>query len=174
MSDPFQEALGHTLKFEGGYVNHPADPGGETNFGITKRTAVANGYAGDMKAIPLDVVARIYREVYWERAGLPAVATFLPVLAQYLFDIGVNMGTATAGKMLQEALNLVTGSTLTVDGALGPATMTALQKTPASKRHAVRLTVAALHAERYLAIVRRNPTQSVFLGGWLKRVGGGV
>ena len=173
MGDIFSDALDHTLKYEGGYVNNPLDPGGETCYGLTKRTAMANGYTGDMKAIPWNEMVRIYKEVYWERAGLPAVATFLPALAQYMFDIGVNMGTATAGKMLQEALNLVTGSTLTVDGALGPATMTALQKVPATKRQTVRLTVAALHAERYLAIVRHNPTQAVFLGGWLRRVGGG-
>lgn len=51
MSDEFNRFINRVLSHEGGYVNHPKDPGGETNWGITKRTAMANGFNGSMRAM---------------------------------------------------------------------------------------------------------------------------
>ena len=56
-----------TLKHEGGYVNHPSDPGGETNLGITKRTAISSGYTGSMKELTLERACEIHKLLYWNR-----------------------------------------------------------------------------------------------------------
>ena len=58
-----------TMVFEGGYVNHPADPGGETNMGITKRVALASGYTGPMRTLPADVAQSIYYDQYLVQPG---------------------------------------------------------------------------------------------------------
>lgn len=55
------------IKHEGGYVNHPSDPGGETNWGITKRTALAEGYTGAMRAMTKEQARAIYKKAFWER-----------------------------------------------------------------------------------------------------------
>ena len=65
MAKTFQEALKRVLQHEGGYVNHPSDPGGETNYGITKSVARQYGFKGSMKVIPMDIVEKIYKDQYW-------------------------------------------------------------------------------------------------------------
>ena len=89
----FDIAYSFTAKWEGGYVNHPDDPGGETMKGITKRTATAHGYNGPMKSIPDELVKQIYRKSYWDAAGCPNHP--LPV-AVALFDAAVNCGVTRA------------------------------------------------------------------------------
>ena len=112
----FEQALDKVLHHEGGYVNHPADPGGETNYGITKAVAFAYGYTGPMRSIPIDTVAAIYRREYWARIK----ADELPAAIRYpMFDAAVNSGTKQAIIWLQRALNT------TVDGIIGPQTIAA-------------------------------------------------
>ncbi|MEY2339774.1 glycosyl hydrolase 108 family protein, partial [Acinetobacter baumannii] len=65
MDKTFQTALKRVLQHEGGYINHPSDPGGETNYGITKSVARQYGYKGSMKDIPMDIVEKIYKNQYW-------------------------------------------------------------------------------------------------------------
>ncbi len=67
MSDEFNRFIERVLSHEGGYVNHPQDPGGETNWGITKRSAQATGYNGSMRAMTREQSISIYREAFWER-----------------------------------------------------------------------------------------------------------
>lgn len=67
MSDKFNQFINRVLSHEGGYANHPKDPGGETNWGITKRTAQANGYNGSMRAMTREQAISIYRKAFWER-----------------------------------------------------------------------------------------------------------
>ncbi len=93
-------ALEKTLANEGGYVNNPADKGGETIWGITKETAVANGYKRAMKDMPLAYAKSIYKKEYWDTLRLDEVNN--QVIAEIAFDIGVNAGVGTAAKMLQE------------------------------------------------------------------------
>ena len=90
---------------EGGYVDHPADRGGATRYGITEAVARANGYTGDMRSFPRDAAAAIYRRLYWPRPGFDRVADARAALAAELFDTGVNMGPAVATGFLQRALN---------------------------------------------------------------------
>ena len=89
---------------EGNYVNHPADKGGPTCFGITEAVARAHGYAGAMRSLPRIEAAAIYRRLYWLRPRFDQVAKRSPRIAAELFDTGVNMGPAVATTFLQRAL----------------------------------------------------------------------
>lgn len=60
-----EQALVHLLRSEGGFVDHPSDPGGATNHGVTERVARQHGYTGDMRDLPLSVATTIYRKQYW-------------------------------------------------------------------------------------------------------------
>ena len=112
----FDEALEHLLKHEGGWVNHPSDPGGETHMGVTKR--VWEEWVGHpvktMKTLtPVDV-APLYKRKYWDRIkgdDLPSGVSYC------VFDAAVNSGTGRAAKWLQEAVGAVP------DGAIGPKTL---------------------------------------------------
>ena len=88
------------IEREGGYVNHPADRGGPTRFGITEAVARAHGYAGAMAQLPRDEAAAIYRRLYWLRPRFDQVAKRSPRLAEELFDTGANMGPAVAATFL--------------------------------------------------------------------------
>lgn len=115
----FDEALEHLLKHEGGWVNHPSDPGGETNMGVTKR--VWEEWVGHpvntMKTLTPEDVAPLYKQKYWDRVK----GDDLPVGVAYcVFDCSVNSGTGRAAKFLQEAVGAVP------DGAIGPKTLDAI------------------------------------------------
>lgn len=162
------DALAFTLGNEGGYTNHPADPGGATNFGIIQRELDRwNGahpelaFPASVKDLTPELAAAIYRTNYWRWDGLAD-----PALAIKLFDIGVNCGTGTSVKLLQRAINKLVPKPLDVDGQLGPATLGAAN---AQNPGALMQAVCQVQREYYQAIVDRNPTQSVFLKGWLNR-----
>src|SRR3546814_20687388 len=93
---------------EGGDSNQPADRGGPTHCGITQAVALANGYGGDMRALPRTVAEAIYRRLYWERPGFAFVAELAPAVAEGLFDTAVNIVPDNAGGFLQRALNALT------------------------------------------------------------------
>lgn len=164
----FEKAIIKTLAYEGGYVNDPADPGGETNYGITKRTAIAHGYNGPMKELPLKVANEIYEKSYWIRNKLDQIES--QEIAEYLFDIAVNSGSRTAGKMVQRIINLLEGGNLlTVDGEIGPLTVDKINEW---SRKRVRELMVCLRGERYCLyrdIVNNTPSQRKFLIGWLRR-----
>lgn len=150
----FETALGIVLKHEGGYVNHPSDPGGETNFGITARVAKANGYHGSMRDIPMSVVRDIYRKDFWTavRADELPEALRLPV-----FDAAVNSGPRRAVEWLQQAVGA------TPDGSLGSRTMMAARA------------VDPRDAARRVCTIRLNFLAGLrhfnaFGAGWVRRV----
>lgn len=99
----YAACLKEVLKHEGGYVNHPKDPGGETNYGITKATAKAHGYTGSMRAIPMTVVEAIYRKSYWNTPGYKC-DTLAAGVDLATFDFGVNSGPARAATYLKSAV----------------------------------------------------------------------
>jgi lysozyme family protein len=170
------------LDREGGYVDHPADKGGPTCFGITEAVARAHGYAGAMRRLPRSEAAAIYRRLYWLRPRLDQVARRSARVAAELFDTGVNMGPAVAITFLQRALTALNrgGSDypdLTPDGRVGPVTLSALDSFLAIRGLASGETVLlraleALQGERYLRLAERRPANEVFLYGWLaNRIG---
>jgi lysozyme family protein len=177
--DPLIDAL---IEREGGYVNHPADRGGPTNYGITAPVARAHGYAGSMRDMPRSEAEAIYRRLYWTRPGFDAVTRVSGRVAAELFDTGVNMGPAVAVTFLQRALTALnrTGRDypdLVPDGRVGPATIAALDAFFAVRGKAQGETVLlraleALQGERYLRLAERRPANEAFLYGWLaNRIG---
>src|SRR5690606_17458156 len=82
----FKKALAHTLPLDGGYSNDVDDLGGETNYGITKKTAMAYGYNGPMKDIPMSVVEDIYKKMFWDVNKLDEVAQVCEDASIEMFD----------------------------------------------------------------------------------------
>jgi lysozyme family protein len=99
----YAACLKEILKNEGGYVNNPKDPGGETNYGVTIAVARANGYAGSMRSIPMSIVEKIYRTKYWIAAGYNG-DTLAAGVDLAVFDYGVNSGPSRAAKALKASV----------------------------------------------------------------------
>lgn len=166
---------------EGGYSDHPADRGGATTWGITHAVARANGYAGDMRALPRATAVAIYRRLYWDQPGYAFVAETAPSVAAELFDTAVNMGVGTATGFLQRALNALNRNQrdypdLTLDRAIGARTLSALRAFRALRGksgEAVLLkAIEAMQGERYIALAESRPANEAFLYGWLaNRIG---
>lgn len=169
------------IEREGGYVNHPADRGGPTNWGITEAVARRQGFVGDMRALPRSDAAAIYRRLYWHKPRFDAVSERAPVLAAELFDTGINMGTGTATAFLQRALNALNREAkdypdLAVDRSIGPATLAALDafldKRGKAAEGVLLKAVEALQGAHYLNIAEARPSQEAFVYGWLaNRIG---
>ena len=161
-SDALATALELTLKFEGGFVDHPSDPGGATNKGITQRTY--NSFrikkrlaTKSVKFITDTEVHEIYEIMYWK----PCKAEVMKLPSAVVqFDTAVLFGVGGAIKFLQEALGV------TADGIFGTGTATALQannnKQTANEIIDKRI---AFHKKR----VAEKPSQKVFLNGWVNR-----
>ena len=114
MSNKFSEALEVILHHEGGYVNHPKDPGGETNLGVTKRVYEDFGGTKDMKELTKEDVEPIYKKNYWDRVKGDNLPEGLDLC---IFDFAVNAGPGRAAKFIQQLVNT------TVDGGIGPNTL---------------------------------------------------
>lgn len=148
----FEEALSRVLAHEGGYVNHPSDPGGVTNHGVTKRVAEDHGYKGDMRDIPMSTVKDIYRALYWDACR----CSRLPESVQFdVFDGAVNSGVRRSIQWLQKA----TGSD--VDGIIGPMTIRAAMNTENIR--------AKYNGERLAFLVGLSHWDT-FGKGWARRV----
>ena len=126
-----ERLLDELIDREGGYVDHPADRGGVTKFGITDAVARAHGYRGAMRELPRREAVAIYRRLYWLRPGFDKVAETSARLAAELFDTGANMGPAVAATFLQRALTALNRNgkdypDLEPDGRIGEQTLAAL------------------------------------------------
>lgn len=166
--------IASTVQLEGGWVNHPSDPGGETNKGITKKVAVAHGYTGQMRTIPDDVVQSIYYQDYLVAPGYEPLVPLDAATTEELFDTTVNMGPARPGRFFQESLNEICPALkLKVDGKVGPATIAGFarcQRTLLCQAILPRLDAKQL--AEYDRLVRVNPSLKVFHRGWVnKRIG---
>lgn len=117
-SAAFELAISRVLSHEGGYSNNPIDPGRETMWGITSRTARKWGYKGEMRYLPRETAIDIYHSEYW----LPIRGDDVPFpLAFLLFDGAVNSGPPQAIIWLQRVLGVVD------DGIFGPKTLSAIR-----------------------------------------------
>lgn len=154
----FDIAFDRLLGNESGYSNNPADPGGETMWGITVAVARANGYMGAMRDMPRDTAKAIYRAVYWA----PVCGDSLPpTVAFQVFDAAVNHGVGQAAKWLQAAVSVVQ------DGSIGPATLDAVGKgNPAA--------LAMLYLSARLFFYPKLSTWPTFGKGWANRVAGNL
>lgn len=175
MSD-INALLEDLLEKEGGYVDHPDDRGGATNFGITISVARAAGWQGSMRDLPRAMALAIYRRRYWAQPGFEAVAAIMPGVAAELFDTGVNMGPSVAAMFLQRSLNALNRQgrdwpDLVVDGAIGTASLAALRglrQVRGLAGEAVLLkALNALQGARYIEIAEARPRNESFVFGWL-------
>lgn len=173
----FEAAFQRVVMVEGGYSNHPSDTGGETQFGITKGVARANGYTGDMRALPLATARAIYKFQYWDTLRLDEIASVSDKIADELFDSGVNMGVGVAGRFLQRALNVLNRQgadyqDMTVDGVVGPMTVHNLRAFLARRgKDGETVMLRALNAQqgmRYIEITEGRPANEAFLYGWFR------
>lgn len=165
------------LKREGGYVNHPADRGGPTNWGITEKAARANGYTGDISMLSRDQALRIYHADYWESPRFDLIEVVSQPIAVELLDTGVNMGPSVAAKMLQRCLTALNDGgrlypDLQVDGAIGNRTANALRAYLAKRGHdGETVLLKALNCcqgARYIELSEARPANEAFLYGWLR------
>jgi lysozyme family protein len=170
------ELIEDVIEREGGYVNHPADRGGATNWGITEGVARRNGYMGDMRALPRSEAIAIYKRLYWLAPRFDAIAERAPALAAELFDTGINMGTGTATAFLQRALNALNRNgadynDIAVDRQIGAATLSALEsflkKRGPGAEQVLLKAVDALQGAHYVRLAETRPSQEAFLYGWL-------
>ena len=157
-TENWQKCLETILHHEGGYVNHPKDPGGETNLGVTKRVYEDWGGTKDMKDLTVEDVAPIYKKNYWDRVK----GDHLPAgLDLCVFDFGVNAGTGRAAKYLQKMIGT------TPDGGIGPATLQKLKEYVDDQgvEHTIKL--YQMGRQKYYESLS---TFSTFGRGWTRRV----
>ena len=168
--------IAEIIQKEGGFVDHPNDPGGATMYGITERVARVNGYNGDMRAMPRSLAESIYLNQYFIRPQFHRVADLSAAIADELTDTGVNMGSAVASRFLQVALNaLNNGGTLyrdiSEDGAIGNESLAALSAYLAHRgaegERVMLRALNSLQAARYIELSRANPKLESFVYGWI-------
>lgn len=158
MSLTFIQIFNRLIGHEGGYVNDPRDPGGETNWGITKRTAQANGYQGSMRAMTREQAYKIYYSAFWLRYQCDKMPD---AVAFQFFDAAVNHGLGNASRMLQRAVNVAD------DGIIGNMTIAAI------KKMAISDVIMRLNAER-IEFYCKLSTFATFGKGWIRRVAGNL
>ena len=158
MKSNFEKALAHVLESEGGFVNHPKDPGGMTNLGCTK--AVWEEFVGhpvseaDMRALTPADVAPLYKRKYWDRVA----GDLLPSGLDYaVFDAAINSGPGRAAKWLQEVAGVP------ADGSIGKQTLAAIDAFSP-------LEIIAQYNDKRLQFLEALPTFATFGRGWSNRV----
>lgn len=157
-SSAFDQAVNLVLQQEGGFVRHSRDPGGATNFGITRETlARARGRpvsVEDVRNLTRAEAVSIYRRFYWDAVRADELP---PGLALVVFDLAVNSGPFRAVQMLQRALGTE------ADGIVGPVTLNAARDADPAE------TIRSLSRAR-LGFLARLATWPVFGRGWRRRV----
>ena len=156
MQGNFKECLDLVLKSEGGWVNHPSDPGGETNLGVTKR--VWEEYVGhpveSLKKLTKEDVAPLYEQKYWR----PCYGEVLPRGLDFVvFSMGINAGTGRSIKLLQLSIGCVP------DGVIGPTTRGLISNSNSA-------TLIAKFSESRREYYRSLKNFPIFGKGWLSRV----
>lgn len=158
MKENFLDALAAVLHHEGGYVNHPKDPGGMTNLGVTKR--VWEEWLGrdvteqEMRDLTPEKVAPMYKSKYWDKVrgdDLPAGVDYA------VFDAAINSGPGRAAKWLQECVGAVP------DGAIGPGTLGKVAEADPAE-------LLSKYQARRLSFMQSLPTWDTFGKGWGRRV----
>lgn len=161
---------------EGKYSNNPSDAGGETMWGITIAVARANGYMGEMRLMPRSVAEKIYLNEYWVKPRFSEIATFSNVIAEELFDTGVNMGVNKSSEFLQISLNAFNQQAklyqdIKEDGAIGSVTIAMLKKYLAIRgpegEKVILKTLNCLQGARYVDLARGRAANEDFVYGWI-------
>jgi lysozyme family protein len=162
----FEDAIPTILAHEGGIVDHPADPGGLTNRGITwatwQRVKGPDATRAGLLALTEDEATAIYRAEYW----LPIYELLdSQNVATKVFDVAVNAGHRQAHRLLQESVSAL-GYRVAKDGLLGPNTLAAANSCDPAELVAE---ICEAQAAFYRGITNINPGMAAFLPGWLER-----
>ena len=158
MKSNFDACLAEVLKHEGGYVNHPQDPGGMTNLGVTKKVWEEwTGQPADeqiMRSLTPEKVTPLYKKRYWDAVK----GDDLPIgIDLCVFDCAVNSGVSRSARFIQSTAGV------TADGVIGPKTIEAINsKQPSSL-------ISDFCAKRE-AFYRTLPTFATFGKGWMNRL----
>lgn len=150
----FDKFIDRILKHEGGYVNHPSDPGGATKYGITEAVARKHGYTEHMSYLPLALAKAIYKTDYWTRIKGDSLP---PAVGFHVLDAAVNHGVGNSIRWLQRSVGVAD------DGSIGPVTLSAVRTKAAID------VVLLFNAER-LSFYTKLSTWSSFGKGWVRRV----
>jgi lysozyme family protein len=153
----FDRAFAALLDNEGGYSNNPADPGGETMWGVTAGVARAYGYAGPMREMPVAIAKAIYKAQYWR----PQFDDMPYAVAVQVFDGAVNSGVGQSVKWLQRAVGVKD------DGIIGPSTMAAVAKSNP-------LEIVIRYNAARLSFLTSLATWPTFGRGWAGRIAGNL
>jgi lysozyme family protein len=161
MNANFETCLALMLAHEGGFVNHPQDPGGMTNLGVTKRVWEEwTGHEVDekqMRALTPELVAPLYKRKYWD--AVRADDVLVDGVDYCVFDVAVNSGPGRAIKFLQSCVGV------TADGGFGPATMAAVTKAQEDPARLIEM-----YCARRLEFLQSLKTFETFGKGWSRRV----
>ena len=158
-SQKFEKAFQYVIKNEGGYVFDKNDSGGETKFGISKRSYPSL----NIRELTLEDAKKIYYRDFWQKGRFEEIRDDL--VSTQLFDLSVNLGIRAAVIVLQRALRSV-GKTVQEDGLMGPETLLA---TMYSEPRCLLAAIKSEAAGYYRMIVCSKPGMAKFLNGWLNR-----
>jgi lysozyme family protein len=174
----FEKAIPVILQHEGGYVNHPNDPGGATNFGVSLRFLAEHPELGDFDGDgDVDVedirnmteadAQKVYRVMWWDKYGYGRIID--QTIATKVMDLSVNMGAKRAHILLQTALNNAFGLKLTVDGVLGPASFSVINSCTDDTEQTLLTAYCNEAFGFYQRLIAKNPKFKAFEKGWKKR-----
>ena len=151
----FEEIIDRVIESEGGYVNDPDDPGGETKYGISKRAYP--------EIVIKDLTIKQAKQIYYEDYWTPSKADQLSdQLKEIYFDMVVNFGKRGAAKVLQQACNGKNKYKIKVDGIVGAATISASKNVEPERLRAYRVL-------KFANIVINKPSREKFWYGWFRR-----
>lgn len=166
----WERAINFTLRWEGGYTNHPADRGGPTNRGITQGVLQYAYNCGivphnNIKSLTKVEAMIIYKMRYWQPYGWDDI---MPPADMIMFDMAVNHGIGGAAKIAQRAC-VSLGQVVKIDGKFGKQTKSTLVALSGINSLTLSKMLLIKRLNFYDKIVENNPSQSVFLPGWCRR-----
>jgi lysozyme family protein len=165
MDNIFKKAFEEVMEIEGGYVNHKDDPGGATNFGITEAVARRNGYEGDMRDLKLHQARDIYYYEFWLDQKYNKIKN--RDVAIEMFDQAVNMGPGRANRNLQKSYNLLSDNQISVDGAIGPNTLKAVNS--CNKPVGLFNLLNGYQIMHYINLAENSQKYRSFIRGWVNK-----
>ncbi len=170
MAKLYEDPIGYILQHEGGYVNHPADKGGPTNFGVTIKTYSKwlgrRATIDEVKAMKVETAREIYETMYLTG---PRIHTLPEPPQTLILDMAINHGPKLGIKLLQRVVNLAGFGPCSMDGIIGPETRKCVIEAAEAMGPYLQNAVVFERKKLYNSIVERKPSQAVFLKGWLRR-----
>ncbi len=174
------QIIDEIILIEAGYVDHPDDSGGPTNYGITFRVlreVRPNATKTDLINLDIAEARQIYKQKYFKNTNIFELFEVSPLIGTEVFDAAINMGPGTAIKFIQRALNVLNRKStiykdVNADGVLGSDTKLAMKQYIASRGSdgvdVLYKTIVCLRGARYVEIAEKSPKNESFIFGWIK------